>query len=157
MIRRLILSLFLFSTALLAAAQDAPKLRHVFDIHADCAEAIVPGDVPTGKRVIIPITGGWVKGEGINGTVIPGGADCQTIDTVSGRGVLEARYAMKTDDGAVIRIYNRGVTTPEGYFITSPIFEAPRNSAYDWLNGRIFVCRPVSFDNGVTLRIWAAE
>ena len=35
----------------------------------------VVGEVPHGKRVVIPITGGIFEGPQLKGTIIPGGAD----------------------------------------------------------------------------------
>lgn len=157
--------LFILSTlaALLCgmgAVADAPGLREVFDIHAKCGRAIVAGDIPGGKRVMIPITGGEVSGE-LKARIIPGGADYQMVDTLCGRVEYKAVYTLLTEDSTYINVTNLGVSSNAGgknYFVTSPKFEADVNSPYGWLNDRIFVCRPVRFEpDGIVLRVWVVE
>ena len=66
------------------------------------------GEIGTGVRRIIPIIGGDVKGEGINGKVCAFGADFQIIrpnELIE----LEAKYAFETDDGAVVYVENKGL------------------------------------------------
>ena len=84
------------------------------------------------------------------------------VDTLRHRVSYEARYTIATSDSLLINVVNRGVSIPvEGrpdYFVTTPTFEAPLNSAYSWLNDRIFVCRPIGFSDGaITLRVWTVE
>ena len=66
------------------------------------------GEIGSGVRRIIPIIGGEVKGEGINGKVCAFGADFQIIrpnELIE----LEAKYAFETDDGAVVYVENKGL------------------------------------------------
>src|SRR5579872_4725981 len=88
----------------------APELhtKYVFTITARIAEVTSAGDIGAGIRRIIPIVGGEVKGEGINGKVLPFGADFQIIRP-SELIELEARYAFETDDGAVVYVENKGI------------------------------------------------
>jgi hypothetical protein len=107
-----------------------------------------------GNRRIIPITGGSFEGPGIKGIIVPGGADWQIIrnDAVA---ELEARYTLRTDDGALIYVINRGyrygppdvmqrlakgeaVDPKEYYFRTTPVFETSV-AKYDWLTKHIFI------------------
>ena len=49
-----------------------------------------------------------MRGEGINGKVLPFGADFQTIrpnELIE----LEAKYAFETDDGAMVYVENIGI------------------------------------------------
>jgi len=153
-----LLSIMLSGSAGLRA--ETPVLRHVMDIHAECGEPLAVGDVPGGKRVVIPITGGRVEGN-ISGEILPGGADYQMIDTVSGRTEFRAVYTVRTSDSLLVNVCNTGVATRGGkgdYFTTTPLFEAPVNSGIGWLNDRIFVCRPTGFGDGVVhLRVWVVE
>ena len=55
------------------------KTRYVFTITARIGEVTSAGEIGSGVRRIIPIIGGDVKGEGINGKVCPFGADFQII------------------------------------------------------------------------------
>ncbi|HEX7924826.1 MAG TPA: DUF3237 domain-containing protein [Bradyrhizobium sp.] len=128
--------------------------RYVFTITARIAEVTSAGDIGTGVRRIIPIIGGEVKGEGINGKVLPFGADFQIIRP-SELIELEAKYAFETDDGAVVYVENKGIrfgpvdlleklkrgepVDPKLiYFRTVPKFETGAEK-YRWLMEHIFV------------------
>lgn len=152
----LILTVFVMIVACRIIAQT-PTLRHVFDIHAKIDNAHDIGCIPEGRRIIIPITGGEIKGE-INGIILPGGADYQLVDTVHNRAALKAIYTIITNDSTIINVTNVGINSydvSDPYFMTSPKFECDMNSQYKWLNNRIFVCRPVAFEkDGIILRVW---
>ena len=100
--------------------------------------AVQIGPSADGVRRYIPITGGTFHGPRIQGVVLPGGADWQ-VDRVDGVTELDALYSIKTNDGAVIIVRNRGLYVDKGaYFRTVPEFKAPRGP-YDWLNKNVFV------------------
>jgi hypothetical protein len=65
------------------------------------------GHIGAGARRFIPITGGRVSGA-IHGEIIPGGADWQTIHD-DGTLQVEAHYALRTANGAVIEVTSNGV------------------------------------------------
>ena len=128
--------------------------RYVFTITAEIGGVTSAGDIGTGVRRIIPITGGTVKGEGINGKVCPFGADFQIIrpnELIE----LEARYAFETDDGATVYVENKGlrfgpidllqklkrgepVDPKLIYFRTVPKFETGHEK-YRWLMQNLFI------------------
>ena len=130
------------------------QTRYVFTITARIGEVTSAGDIGTGVRRIIPITGGEVRGKGINGKVCPFGADFQIIrpnELIE----LEAKYAIETDDGAVIYVENKGIrfgpvdlvkrlNRGEGvdpkliYFRTVPKFETGAEK-YRWLMESLFI------------------
>ena len=130
------------------------QTRYVFTITARIGEVTSAGEIGTGMRRIIPIIGGEVKGEGINGKVCPFGADFQTIrpnELID----LEAKYAFQTADGAVVYVENKGmrfgpiellqklkrgepVDPKLIYFRTVPKFETGHEN-YRWLMEHIFV------------------
>src|ERR1700761_7258916 len=134
----------------------APQLqtKYVFTITANIGAVTTAGDIGSGVRRIIPITGGEVKGEGISGKVCPFGADFQIIrpnELIE----LEARYAFETDDGAVVYVENRGMRSgpvefreklKRGepvdpkliYFRTVPRFETG-HPKYRWLMENLFI------------------
>lgn len=131
-----------------------PELRHLCDIVAELGAPMELGEGRGGKRRIIPIVGGTVSGERLNGQVLNLGADWQTIFS-AGAAELDTRYSMKTDDGALIDIRNFGYrhgpqdvmaklarseqVDPLSYYMrTHPRFETgdPR---YSWLNTLICV------------------
>jgi hypothetical protein len=128
--------------------------KYVFTITARIGEVTSAGEIGTGVRRIIPIIGGEVKGEGVNGKVCPFGADFQIIrpnELIE----LEAKYAFETDDGAVVYVENKGlrfgpvdllqklkrgepVDPKLIYFRTIPKFETGAEK-YRWLMQHIFV------------------
>ncbi|NEW89235.1 DUF3237 domain-containing protein [Rhodopseudomonas sp. WA056] len=130
------------------------ETKYVFTITARIGEVTSAGEIGTGVRRIIPILGGEVKGEGINGRVLPFGADFQIIrpnELIE----LEARYAFETDDGAVVYVENVGirfgpvellqklkrgepVDPKQIYFRTRPRFETGHPN-YQWLMQHLFV------------------
>lgn len=161
--RKILLSVTFIFCFICAMAQDAtPELEFVMDLHVKIDGGwINVGAVPDGSRTIIPITGGTFKGPEIQGDVMSGGADYQLHSTAAGLTKLHAIYSIRTDDGVDIFVDNQGVISGQGesqYFFTTPYFEAPVDSKYAWLNGQIFVCRPVGFEPGyITLRVWRVK
>lgn len=124
----------------------------------------VIGESDVGQRRFIPITGGTFEGEGIKGEVIPGGADWQ-LTRPDGVLEIEAIYAIKTDDGQIIAVDNRGIVAPVAasdenarpgrYVRSTPRFKAPKGK-YEWLNQRIFVgtITPSPKGDFVTIRVF---
>ena len=134
--------------------EPALQTRYVFTITAHIGGVTSAGDIGTGVRRIIPITGGEVKGKDVNGKVCAFGADFQIIrpnELIE----LEAKYAFETDDGAVIYVENRGIrfgpvellqrlkrgepVDPKLiYFRTVPKFETGAGK-YRWLMESLFI------------------
>ena len=130
------------------------ETRYVFTLTVRIAEVTSVGDIGTGVRRIIPIIGGEVKGEKVNGKVLPFGADFQIIrpnELIE----LEAKYAFETDDGAVVYVENKGMRfgpvdllqkLKRGepvdprliYFRTVPKFETGAEK-YRWLMENLFI------------------
>jgi len=82
--------------------------KYVFTITAHIGGVTSVGDIGHGVRRIVPITGGEVRGEGINGKVCAFGADFQIVrpnELIE----LEAKYTFETDDGAVVYVENKGI------------------------------------------------
>src|ERR1700674_5765416 len=88
----------------------APALqtKYVFSLAIKVGAPIVAGDFGYGTRRIVPILGGEVSGEGIQGKIFPVGADFQTIRP-NGFTELEAKYAFEMDDGAIVYIEDVGI------------------------------------------------
>jgi len=84
------------------------KTKYVFSLAIEVGAPVVAGDLGYGTRRVIPVLGGTVKGEGIDGTIHRGGADFQIIRP-DGFTELEAKYTFELDDGAVIYIANYGI------------------------------------------------
>ncbi|MGH1358202.1 MAG: DUF3237 domain-containing protein [Burkholderiaceae bacterium] len=146
-----------------------PKLIFLCEFLVELGTPIEMGEAPRGRRRIIPIIGGEVSGERLSGRILNVGADWQAI---YGQNLaeLDTRYAMETNDGAVIEIRNfglrhgpqevidalaRGETVdPSAYYMrTQPRFETgdPR---YDWLNRVIAVGSGARDASAVRLKIF---
>lgn len=130
------------------AAVRVPKCELLYECDATLSPAVELGKTVEGQRRLIPITGGAFRGPRIRGDVVSGGWDWN-LSRSDGAGTVEAAYYLKTDDGVLIRIVNRGVsgggppstdeTSGERFFMfTHPSFEAPMGK-YDWLNRAMFV------------------
>jgi hypothetical protein len=134
----------------------APALqtRFVFSLAIKVGAPIVAGDFGYGTRRIIPILGGEVRGVGMRGTILPCGADFQTIRP-NGFTELEAKYAFELDDGAIVYIENVGIRfgpkqlldrIAKGesvdpaliYFRSVPKFETGAEN-YRWLMENLFI------------------
>ncbi|SRR5579872_1383634 len=134
--------------------EPALATRYAFTITAHVAGVTSAGDLGFGERRIIPIIGGEVRGKNLNGKVLAFGADFQIVRPDSSI-ELEAKYAIETDDGAVIYVENRGIRCGPAeliqklnrgeavdpaliYFRTVPRFETGA-AKYRWLMQSLFV------------------
>jgi hypothetical protein len=94
----------------------APTLEHLADLTVHVAPPVEAGAVlglhSRGRRRIIPITGGTLRGPRLQGRVLPGGADFQLVvsDTMAD---LDARYIVALDGpeygGEHVYIENRAL------------------------------------------------
>ena len=142
--------------------------KYVFTITAKIGDVITAGETGIGVRRIIPIIGGEVRGEAINGKVLPFGADFQIVRP-SQLIELEAKYAFETDDGAVVYVENKGIrfgpvdlleklkrgepVDPKLiYFRTVPKFETGHEK-YRWLMEHIFVASAARYADRVVIDV----
>lgn len=125
------------------------------------------------RKRVIPITGGTVDGPRLQGKVLPGGADWQSIRP-DGTADILARYSIKATDGTIISVVNPGyrhgpatvlarVAAGEDvdpalyYFRTSPRFEVAGDSPHAWLGHTLFVCTAARYREHVRLDIFAVS
>ena len=163
----MLLGLNLMASAQIVEPKNTPELEFAFQLKVTLDEAYSCGETQHGRRTIIPITGGTFEGPNIKGTIINGGADYQIANTAINRTELEAIYCIKTDDGVVIHVRNRGIIhsgkdangNPTFYFKAAPQFEAPADSKYAWLNNSLFLCAPDFSQQfkGIVLNIWRVK
>lgn len=94
------------------AGEDAvaPALEFFATITALIEEPIEIGQMKTGRKRVIPISGGSIVGPEISGHVLPGGADFQTIRSETVTEVV-AKYAFELIGGEHIEIENVGIRT----------------------------------------------
>jgi len=130
------------------------------------------GQVPAGRRRVIPILGGTFDGPDIRGTVLPGGADWQIVRD-DGLAELDTRYALQTDGGSLIYIQNPGirhaapavtkkllagepVDPSKVYFRTVPNFETSA-AELQWLTRAIFIGLGERHPDVVIVRVWKVD
>lgn len=128
------------------------------------------GDTHTGRRRIIPVTGGSFEGPDMSGTILPGGADWQVI-RADGNAFLEARYTMQVSTGALIYVENKGyrhgspdvmarlirgeTVDPSLYYMrTNPVFETS-DPDLAWLSHTICVGTGTREPDCVRLNVYA--
>ena len=153
-------------------AAPAPGLTYVFSVKAQLAPPVEQGEIDGKRHRFIGITGGSVYGPALQGTVLPGGGDWQTI-APGGLTEVMARYSLKADDGTVISIVNAGVRTapPEVieklakgepvaadayYFRTAAVFTV-RAGPHDWLRRKVFVARGVRNPDHVVIDFYRVD
>ncbi len=150
----------------------APALRHFCDLTVALGPAREMGQGRAGRRRIIPIIGGTVEGPGIKGTILNLGADWQTIFE-GGTAELDTRYAMETDDGALIEIINYGfrhgppeiiraiaageVADPADYYMRTIARLETGDERYAWVNDMLFVGTGARLADAVKVRLYVVE
>jgi Protein of unknown function (DUF3237) len=114
------------------------------------------GDIPIGKRVIYPVTGGSFEGPRLKGKVRAFGADwVLRLDSVTTK--LDVKLLLETEDGQLISNTYNGIVynNPDGttYWRITPVFETA-SKKYEWLN--YIVCGGIgSFsDGGVSYEVF---
>jgi hypothetical protein len=159
-----------------AAEHDAltmlrqPDLRHLCDLTVELGQPIELDQGRAGRRRIIPIIGGTVSGERLNGRILNLGADWQTVFS-DGSAELDTRYVFETDDGAIVDIRNFGYrhgpeevlaalargesVDPSRYYMrTHPRFETG-DARYSWLN--VLICVGTGAREAAAVRVSVFE
>jgi hypothetical protein len=146
--------------------------KPIFSIEAELEPIMSLGRAPLGERRIVGIKGGTVRGQKLNGRVLPGGADWQIV-RADGATDIQARYTIESDAGARILVDSLGLRhgPPEVierlargdsvdpalyYFRTAMRFETGDPSA-DWLNRILAVARGQRLAQAVRLDVYEVE
>jgi hypothetical protein len=107
----------------------------IFDV--SLAPPIIVGVTPLGTRVIGEITAVSVVGERLNGKMRgTAGADWLTMSPDNSVGTVDVRWAMETDDGAVIYLHYNGRLDMASFppvATVAPLFDTG-DERYAWLN-----------------------
>ena len=155
-----------------ASGPSQPTLTFAFELRAQVGEPMEIGEVPHGRRRIVPILGGTVRGPQFNATVLPGGADWQLIQP-DGFSELDTRYTLETERGQRVYVQNAGIrhAAPEVmqkllagqivdpklvYFRTVPKFETAAPEL-QWLARSVFVGIGERFPTEVVVRFYRLE
>jgi hypothetical protein len=139
----------------MANPEAPPKLAFIFAARVTVDAPLDLGDVGKGVRRIVPIIGGDFSGPRLRGEVLPGGADWQVLRS-DGVAELEARYTLRTDDGALIYVRNHALrhgprdviaalsagapVDPSTYYFRGATFFETGAAHYAWIAKHIVVC-----------------
>lgn len=149
-----------------------PRLTFAFELRARVGNPVEIGQVEHGRRRIVPIEGGTIKGPLLNGTIPVGGADWQVIQP-DGFTELDTRYTIRTDKGQLVYVQNAGIRTAAPdvmqkllagevvdpklvYFRTQPKFETSA-AELQWLAKSVFVGVGERYPNEVVIRFFKVE
>ena len=149
-----------------------PTLRHSFTLEVALGAPLELGTGRAGQRRIIPIVGGRALGPDITGDVMDIGADWQTIYT-DGAAHLDTRYAVRTDDCAVIEVINVGTrhgpadvmaelaagqeVDPARYYMRTAARLETGDERYTWANHMLFVCAGIRRASAVEIAYYAVD
>ncbi|KIN64056.1 DUF3237 domain containing protein [Sulfitobacter noctilucicola] len=149
-----------------------PKLEHVCNLEVTLDPIREMGSGRAGQRRIIPIVGGVVRGPQLSGKILNVGADWQTVFD-DGLAELDTRYAMETDDGAVIEIINYGYrhgptdvieaiargedVAPDSYYMRTHARLETGDARYAWVNRILFVGVGARAKQAVHLKLYAVR
>jgi hypothetical protein len=131
-----------------------PHLEHVCDFVVELSPPHEMGVCSAGTKRIIPIIGGSVSGPRLSGRLLGVGADWQTVDS-NGLADLDARYAIETQDGAIIEVVSQGLrhaspdvaariaggegVPPSEYYMRTAIRLETGHPDYEWVNRSLFL------------------
>lgn len=147
-------------------------LEFVLELRVTIGPMVDLGPSGLGIRRTVSITGGTFSGPLLSGTVLPGGADWQFVES-DGLTLVDARYAIETDDGVRIEVRNQGVRhgapdlmdriergdavpPDQYYFRTTPRFFPPRGK-YEWLKRSVYVATGERQAHAVVVRVWRVQ
>jgi hypothetical protein len=121
---------------------------------------------------VIPIEGGTVTGERLRGTILPGGADWQLV-TQDGTALIDTRYMMRTDDGALVVITTQGFrhgpaevlarvaagdrVDPSEYYFRVAVKLETAAPTYAWINHTVFVAIAARLRSAVSYDLYAVS
>ena len=79
-----------------------PALEFEFRMRVQIGAPLDQGTWDGQRRCVMPIVGGTFEGPRFSGTILPGGADWQSVRVTDGVARIDARYTLRHDDGTVI-------------------------------------------------------
>ena len=149
-----------------------PALRHITDLTVTLDPIRHMNQGRAGFRRIIPIVGGTAAGPMIKGKILNVGADWQT-QFASGLTELDTRYAIETDDGAIIEIKNYGYrhgptevldalmrgedVPPDAYYMRTHARLESGDERYAWVNHTLFLGHGARMNGLVQMSLFAID
>jgi Protein of unknown function (DUF3237) len=142
------------------SSADQPSLTAIGQLRVHVAPPVELGLSPLGRRRMIAILGGEMDGEIGTGTVLPGGADWQTVHD-DGSVTITAEYTIQFTEGDVMTLRSIGVrafrdgTDSPPHFRTSIVFAAESHRAA--VNHNLYVSTGSREGNTVTLNLFRVD
>ena len=144
-------------------------LEEICTFSVDLARPHEIGKSAGGARRIIPIIGGRAEGARLSGKILNIGADWQSMEGET-LAHLDARYAIETDDGALIEVTSQGLRStsieiaqriasgetvdPETYYMRTLIRLGSGDPRYGWVNQSLFLAKGGKFGSTVRLTVY---
>ena len=141
----------------------------MFRIDAEVGTIQHFGNTPYGERRVIDITGGQVSGPRVNGRILPGGTDRQSVRT-DGVTDLTARYSIETEAGGLILVNSDGLrhgppevlaaiargepVSPDAYYFRTVMRFETSDPASAWLNSIIALAKGAREQRRVLLDVY---
>jgi hypothetical protein len=145
------------------------QFEPLMNIAADVGELQTLGGGPLGERRVVAITGGSFEGAQLRGRIEPGGADWQIV-RADGVLDIDARYVMRTEQGALIQVVSQGfrhgppevlaalgrgeAVPPEKYFFRTVMRFETGAPELLWLNRTLAVASAERRARQVLLEAW---
>lgn len=145
-----------------------PELEYVSTLYVELGPLEEMGQGRSGRRRIIPITGGRVEGT-LAGKIRDLGADWQTI-LADGTILIDTRYAFETNDGALIEVINTGFrygppeimerlsageeVSPDAYTMRTAATLETGDPRYAWVNRTVFVGTGARRASSIDVTLW---
>lgn len=150
----------------------APALTYAFTVTLKAGAPVELGEVEGAKRRFIPILGGVASGPKLQGEVLPGGGDWQTV-TPEGIAKIDARYFLKLADETIVEVVTPGVRVASAdvakrlaqgedvdpklyYYRITPQLRV-KSGAQDWLGKTVFIAKGARRPDRVTFDFYAVE
>lgn len=148
----------------------SPGLEFAFRMRVLMGAPIDQGAWDGRRRRIVPIAGGTFNGPRFSGTILPGGADWQSVRVSDGIARIDARYTLRHEDGTLVSMVDRGVRRGPSevmarlaagevvdpslyYFRTTPLFDV-QEGPHRWLADHVFVGRGSRQPEAVELEVF---
>jgi hypothetical protein len=132
-----------------------PRLTKVYRLEATLGPVLDVGEVASGSRRIVPLSGGTFAGPELSGVLVPGAsADWQIVQS-DGTAIGDIRYTLQTDSGELLYVQSRSVrhgsaevlarlgrgedVDPDEYTFRASTQIETAATGLDWLNKGVFI------------------
>jgi hypothetical protein len=86
-----------------------PRLNLIYRLEASVGDPEDVGEISSGRRRIVPLTGGTFSGPELHGTLLSGASADWQIILPDGTALGDVRYTLKTERGDVLYVQSQSV------------------------------------------------